>query len=129
MRVIPPKKATSFQIKLKGLPFNIMSFKMTIKYLAGTIYEIPWSNLGILSMGKTNPESSMVGIIRAMSDTIMAICWLFVMEEMNIPNARQVMMNNKLNNNSNARLPITGTPKMKTPIARINNPIIMESKM
>jgi hypothetical protein len=72
--VIPVNISVSFQTKAKPVPFNIISFKMIMKYLGGISADNHCKTKGMFFIGKMNPDSKIVGIINANIDTNMATC-------------------------------------------------------
>ena len=64
-----------------------------------------WSGNGMLEIGKINPDSNITGSINPIKESIMAVCWVAAMVEINMPNANDVMMNNILSNPNKNKLP------------------------
>ena len=69
---------------------------------------------GILSIGNTKPESSIVGIINAINETIIAVCCVSVLVEIKMPKESEVKTNNTHIPINNARLPTIGISNTKT---------------
>ena len=67
-----------------------------INHFAGTILLIIWSGSGILETGKINPESNIVGNIKAINEIIIAVCCDAETVEIKIPKDNEVMINNTL---------------------------------
>ena len=66
-------------------PLIMMLFISTIKCVAGMMLEITCNGKGRLSMGKINPDSSIVGIIRVTKLANIAACWVSTRVEINMP--------------------------------------------
>ena len=94
-------------------PFSIMAFRIMINHFAGMILLIIWSGIGMLEIGKINPDNKITGSINPIKEIIIAVCCVAEIVEIKIPNAKEVMMNNTLSKPNNIRLPCTGILKMK----------------
>ena len=71
----------------------IISLRTAVMYhRAGRMHEIPRSGQGILSIGKTIPDNSMVGIISSNPENISAMTCCWAMVEMSRPSERLAMM-------------------------------------
>lgn len=109
-------------------PFIMMLLMMMINHLAGTIFEIHCNAIGMLSIGKINPESRIVGNNKPPMDIIMAVCCVEVFVEINIPRESVVMIKRVSSSMSSKMLPRIGIAKMETPIASIISAIIIDKK-
>ena len=76
-----------------------------MNHLAGMMLLMTCKTIGILEMGKINPESKIVGSMSPIRDNIIAVCWDAEMVEIKMPKVNDVMMNNTLSNPNNNKLP------------------------
>ena len=88
----------SFQIKESVTPFSITPFKMMTNHFAGIILLMICKGRGMLEIGKMNPDNKIVGSISPINEIIIAVCCVFEIVEIRIPNDKDVMMNNTLSN-------------------------------
>jgi hypothetical protein len=90
-------------------PFSMMPRAISTNQRAGTTCEMICSGVGMLSIGKMNPERSMVGSIVPIIAPIIATRCDDVRAEISIPSDKVTRMNRNPSANSNRRLPRMGT--------------------
>ena len=86
----------------------------SIYHLAGTIAEIHCKTAGILSIGNTNPDSIIVGIISPIPEANIAAICVSTRVEMSNPSDKAKKINTNDMNMSENIFPATGTPRTKT---------------
>ena len=127
--VIPIKINVSFQITAIVAPLSMMALMMMINHLAGIILLMICIGMGILEIGKINPERIMTGSINPISEIIMAVCCELEMVEINIPNESAEMMNRMLSKANKNKLPSMGILNTKKPKSTIIVALIIERKI
>ena len=102
---------------------------MMINHLAGIILLIICNGKGILEIGKIKPDSKITGSINPINEIIIAVCCVAEIVEINIPKAKDVMMNNTLSKPSKNKLPWTGILKMNMLSKTITIALIIDRKI
>lgn len=126
--VIPIKINVSFQIIVIEAPLSIMALMMMMNHLAGIILLIICIGIGILEIGKINPERIMTGSINPIREIIMAVCCELEMVEIRIPNESAEIMNRILSKDNKNKLPSIGILNTKKPKSTIIVALIIERK-
>ena len=85
-----------------------------MNHLAGMILLMICKMVGILEIGKINPESIIVGSIKPINETIIAVCCEAVELEMSNPSDKEVIINKALSANNRKMLPFIGISSKKT---------------
>jgi hypothetical protein len=96
--IMPQRTRSSFQKYAIPNPFNMIALSMMINHLAGTIFVRSLRNKGILSIGKINPESRMVGRYIPSMEIIIAVIWLLATVEINIPSDKTRIIKTSVTN-------------------------------
>ena len=89
--------------------------------------EISCSGNGKLSMGKMNPERSMVGIMSDTKLANMAACCVSTLVEMRIPSDNEATVQTKQAKTNKATDPTMGSPKTNIPNRMIRKLFSRES--
>ena len=76
-----------------------------INHLAGIILLITCSGNGILEIGKINPDSKITGSINPIKEIIIADCCVSEIVEINMPNAKALIIKSTVSNASKNKLP------------------------
>ena len=127
--VIPSKIKVSFQITAIDAPLSMMALMMMMNHFAGMILLMICIGMGILEIGKINPERIMTGSINPIKEIIMAVCCELEMVEINIPNESAEMINSILSKANKNKLPSIGILNTKKPKRTIIVALIIERKM
>ena len=120
-KVMPVIMSVSFQMWVNPNPFTMIDFTITINHRGGIIVLKACKRTGIFSMGKMNPESNIVGNMRANMESIIAICCELLTVEINIPNDKAIRINSKLSAKSKNNCPFTGISSTK----KLSNSMVM----
>ena len=127
--VIPSKINVSFQITAIDAPLSMMALIMMINHFAGIILLMICIALGILEIGKINPERIMTGSINPIKEIIMAVCCELEMVEIRIPNDSAEMMNKILSKANKNKFPSIGILNTKKPKSKIIVELMIERKI
>ena len=90
-------------------PWIIITFIESIYHLAGTHQDIHCSTFGMLSMGKSMPERSIVGSMSTMPEISIATSCLATRVDIRIPIDSDTRMNSSDTSTTHIRLPDIGT--------------------
>ena len=106
-------------------PFNKIALRATIKYFAGTIYEITCKKVGIFFIGKIKPDKIKVGRREAKREILNATWEESEIVEINNPIPKAPIIKRMIIKYNNIMLPFicisnTITPKNKTNVEAIN---------
>ena len=127
--VIPTRIKVSFQITLRVAPLSKIALMMMINHLAGTMLLMICKGIGILEMGKINPERMITGSINPIKDSIIAVCCELETVEIKIPNESAVVINKTLSKANKNKLPSMGILNIKKPKSKIIVALIMDRKI
>lgn len=116
INVIPKSTNVSFQINSIPAPFSIIFLIIVMNHFGGIIWQSHCIITGMFSIGKINPERRIVGNISPTSESIIAICWLLVVDEINIPNDNAVKIYNIHSTRRRMMLPYKGILNTKNEI-------------
>ena len=108
-------------------PFIMMLLIILMNHVAGIAEETYCSGTGKLSIGKMKPVSKIVGSIRPIKETNIAVCCVFVLVDIKMPRDSAVIAYKVDSARKRNILPSNGILKTYIPIAMIIPLLMIES--